>query len=79
MDIKLEPIEVAIAELLRMEMARHNITQSSIAKETGLALRTINRYVNAERSMKVSDLAKICDVIGVSASALLDTAEKSIE
>jgi len=75
----MDTIEIALAEQLRMEAARLNVTQSHIAKETGLSLRSVSRYLNGERSIKISDLKKICDAMGVSAPAILKAADDSLK
>lgn len=75
----MDAIEIALAEQLRMESARRNVTQSHIAKETGLSLRTVSRYLNGERSIKVSDLKRISDAIGVSAPSILEAADDSLQ
>lgn len=61
-----------------MAAARENVTQSHISRVTDISLRSLGRYFKGERSVKISDLIKICDAMGISASDILDAAENSL-
>lgn len=61
----------AVAEILRVEMARRRMTQRALATATGLSQSYINRRLLAEMAFTTDDLSKIAVALGMPVSALL--------
>lgn len=74
-----EHIDQEVAAQLRMEIARRNLTHKEVAETSGIPLRTLSRYLNAERSLKVPTLMSICSAIGVSITDILNATEQQLE
>lgn len=69
----------AVAAELRAERARKGITLGQLVEETGIALSTVQRYLNGKRDIPISALTDLCRALGVSAGAIFDAAEKALE
>lgn len=67
----------AIAEAVRVEMARQRKTQRALADETGLSQSYIARRMTGEMAFNTDDLALISAALGVPISTLLPTAERA--
>lgn len=68
-----------VAEKIRMERLRLNLSQQNMADELGI---TIAAYSNLERGVteiSINRLFKIADLLGVSVNTLLDTENTSLQ
>ena len=70
------PTEVTAAAV-RVELARHQIRPSAIAKLLGRAPSTISRRLAGEYPFRVDELVAIAEHIGVPLSVLLPTEERA--
>jgi transcriptional regulator with XRE-family HTH domain len=61
----------AVAEILRVEMARRRMTQRKLADATGLSQSYIGRRMTGEMPFTTDDLHKIAGVLGMPVSALI--------
>lgn len=61
----------AVAEILRVEMARRRMTQRGLADATGLSQSYIGRRMTGELPFTTDDLATIAAVLRMSVSALI--------
>ena len=61
----------AVAEILRVEMARRRMTQRALADATGLSQSYIGRRMTGEMPFTTDDLGKIAGVLDMQVSALI--------
>lgn len=61
----------AVAEILRVEMARRRMTQRKLADATGLSQSYIGRRMTGEMPFTTDDLDKVAGVLGMQVSALI--------
>lgn len=61
----------AVAEILRVEMARRRMTQRGLADATGLSQSYIGRRMTGEMPFTTDDLDKIAGVLGMHVAALI--------
>lgn len=52
-----------------------DISQADLVRATGLSQPTMYRIIKGERSVDIEMLAKICQVLGVSSSSVVEKAE----
>jgi len=52
------------------------LTQPDLAEKSGLSIVTISRYESGHREPRASDIQKLCEVLGVGESELLNGPEK---
>lgn len=57
---------------LKEEMRIKNITAYKIAKETGIKKQSVYNWINGKQEPTISNFAKICKFLEVSADYLLD-------
>ena len=53
-------------------LEEHGISQTWLAKKTGMKVKTVNDMVNGNRKVSAIDLAKISKALGISADVFLD-------
>lgn len=68
------PFDRAAAAALRAAAAERQITQTTIAKESGIAPRTLARYMAGTSPIPVSKLVEVAAAIGVGAGEVIDSA-----
>lgn len=78
MDTRSNAIDKAIAAQLRGYAAQKNISKTKIAEESGMSTRTVTRYMTGERSMPISTLFSMTQVLGIDMSKVLSDAENSV-
>jgi transcriptional regulator with XRE-family HTH domain len=61
----------AVAEALRVEMARRRMTQRGLAEATGMSQSYIGRRMTGELPFTTDDLVKIAAALGVPLSILM--------
>lgn len=61
----------AVAEALRVEMARRRMTQRSLAEATGLSQSYIGRRMTGDMPFTTDDLERIAAVLGITVSSLM--------
>lgn len=66
----------AVAEQLRNERRRIDISQADLAKRAGLGTNTIRRIESEERAITLDQLVAICEVLGVPFTQFLDEAQR---
>lgn len=67
----------AVAEAIRVEMARRRLTQRALADATGLKRSYIGRRMTGEVPFTTDDLVKVSAVLDVPLSTLLQTSERA--
>lgn len=60
------------ADRLNADLERKCVSIDYLAKETNLSCELINRYKNAEEELKITDLEKICNVLGMNLLRIFD-------
>ena len=69
------PFDRAVAAALRAAAAERQVTQATIAKSTGIAPRTLARYMAGTSPIPVSKLVDVAAAIGVGASEVIESAQ----
>jgi DNA-binding Xre family transcriptional regulator len=69
----------ALANVLRHELLDARMTKKALAGETGIGLRTLDRYMEGERAIPIDSFWKICRALNASASDIFQQAESAIE
>ena len=59
----------AIAEELRALMGRRKMSKVALAQESGVGLRSLNRYLDAERTFTLETLDKLARALGLASGA----------
>lgn len=67
----------ALARELRIALDDAGMTRKALAGASGIPLRTMVRYLDAEREVPVSAFMSLCSAMNADAYAILDTADKS--
>jgi transcriptional regulator with XRE-family HTH domain len=65
-----------VAAELRAEIARQGRTITAVADSAGLVTSTLTRKLKGIHEFDVNELGRVCAVLGISASELLDRAER---
>jgi transcriptional regulator with XRE-family HTH domain len=65
----------AVAAQLRAERARVDITQVQLAERSGLAINTVRRIENEERTMSLPQLFALCRALDVEPGRFIDAAQ----
>lgn len=65
--------------MLRAQMGYRDISQADLVRQTGLSQPTISRIVKGERSIDMEMLYKVCKVLRVSASDVIEQAEDTMQ
>lgn len=68
----------AVAAVIRAQMGYRDITQADLVRQTGVSQPTVSRIVKGERSIDMEMLHKVCRVLRVSVSAVIDQAEETM-
>lgn len=71
------PLTRALAERLRVEMAKLRIQQTDLARLSGVGQSTISRVLAEKRVLTTDELFALCDALGVDAGAVLTEARAS--
>ena len=74
-----DPLNTAVAEILNEAYINKGSRLSWLVKESGVARSTVVRYLDGTRDIRVAELRKIADVLGLTMSQILIKAERSIE
>lgn len=69
-------VVAALAEELRVELTRQDLTVRKLAEVSGVPYTTVQRSLKGARSIDVEELQKMCDALGVRSSELFRRAEK---
>lgn len=64
----------AVAEVVRVEMARRRMSQRALADATGLTQSYIGRRMTGDMPFTTDDLAKVAAALGLPVAALVPTA-----
>lgn len=59
------------SDRLHNMLKKRNITQWEFAEKMDLSFVTVSRYMNGERSPKMSTLLRMCDVLGCTLDELV--------
>jgi transcriptional regulator with XRE-family HTH domain len=70
-------LQVAIAEAVRVEMARQRMTQRVLAEKTGLSQSYIGRRMLSEFAFTADDVERIATALGVPVTTLLPVPERA--
>jgi transcriptional regulator with XRE-family HTH domain len=62
-----------VAEEIRVQLARRNITATELARRAGMTQRSISRRITGEKAIDMDDLEKIAKALDVPITALLPT------
>lgn len=60
-----------LGDRLKLALKLKGMSQSELARRTGLTVVTISRYINLYREPTANALRKMCEVLGVSSDYLL--------
>lgn len=66
----------ALAEELRAQKARKQVTDDEIAAATGIHRISVGRYLNGERAIPIMVFADICDFLQIPPAQIINAAEK---
>ncbi|MEU8895476.1 helix-turn-helix transcriptional regulator [Nocardia sp. NPDC048505] len=72
-------INRAVGNELRAARARRDLTRQQLADQTGLAVSTIQRFENGERSPDMPQLLALCTAFEVSVQSFVDLALRNID
>lgn len=67
----------AVAEAVRVEMARRRMTQRGLAEASGKSQSYIGRRLTGELPFTTDDLVKVSAALGVSIATLMPTSERA--
>ena len=65
----------AVAEVLRVERARAQLTIDELADRAGIGRSTLSRLSKGERGINLGHLAAICEVLGIKVSDFMEMIE----
>jgi transcriptional regulator with XRE-family HTH domain len=60
-----------VAEEIRVQLARKNISASELARRAGMTQRSVSRRITGEKSIDMNDLERIAKALGVAVAQLL--------
>lgn len=69
----------AVVAQIEAERAARRMTQAQLAQASGIALRTLSRYLDSEREIKLGQLPAIADALGIDLVTLLQRASERQE
>jgi transcriptional regulator with XRE-family HTH domain len=69
------PLSAAFAEQMRAERAASRLSQSGLAKRSGISLSTIKRLESNEREMDTDQLDRLCRSFGLTITEFVVRAE----
>ncbi|WP_433598202.1 helix-turn-helix domain-containing protein [Nocardia sp. CA-135953] len=72
-------INRAVGDELRASRARRDLTRQQLAELTGLAVSTIQRFENGERSPDMQQLHALCDALDISMREFVTLALEGVE
>lgn len=75
---RLSEEDLAVAAQLRAERARADLTQAELASRAELAINTVRRIENEERTMSLPQLFALCRVLGIEPGRFIDAAQASM-
>lgn len=64
-----------VAEEVRAEMARQEITVNALSEKSGVPISTLRRSVKGKRPFTINELFVITRLLGISATELIQRAE----
>ncbi|KAA9110153.1 helix-turn-helix domain-containing protein [Microbacterium rhizomatis] len=67
-------ISRAVAEILRDHAEQTFVTQTELARRTGISQSQISKLFRAERPMTIGQLAELCDALHLSIAAVVGEA-----
>lgn len=67
----------AAAAELRAAQGRAQLTDTALAKRSGIPVVTLRRYLKGERDAPMSAIFKLCEALGIEPGRLLDDALKN--
>ena len=70
-----EDFNRAVGAQMRAEIAAHGYSVKGVAEAMGIARGVLIRYLDGERNIPISVVARLTDVLGVSMSTLVRRAE----
>lgn len=65
----------AVAEVLRVERARAQLTIDELADRAGIGRSTLGRLSKGEHAINLGHLASICEVLGIKVSDFVEMIE----
>ena len=74
---RLDAYSRALARHIASQATQRCITQSALADATGIPQGTISRVFAGQRAMTVTDLARLCDALGISQTAAIRAAREA--
>jgi len=74
-----DPFTRALAREMRIALDDAGMTRKALASAAGIPLRTMVRYLDAEREVPVPSFMALCRAMGADPMALLDSADKAVE
>lgn len=73
------PLTRALSEALRVEAARQRMTQSDLARASGVTQSTISRIFADKRDrITIDDLSAMCDALGLDLAKTLEDAREYV-
>lgn len=66
-----KPPNAAIAEEVRARIGRLHLTQTYVAKRTGMTTSTLSRRLTGESEFTVTELYRLAEVFGIPVSKLM--------
>lgn len=76
MPSELKSSSATVAEEIRAEMARQKISVNALAECIGMPISTLRRSINGSRPFGVDEVFKVTQALNVSATSIIQRAEK---
>lgn len=71
--------DAAVAAEIRAEVARQGLARTAVGKAAGVDAKSWTRYfVNTERDIPLQVLSRVCDILGVRVSDIIERAESHV-
>ncbi|BEK84173.1 helix-turn-helix domain-containing protein [Nocardia seriolae] len=74
-----DDINHAVGDELRAARARRDLTRLQLAEASGVAISTIQRFENGERSPDMHQLFALCAALGISPTEIMERAVRVIK
>ena len=73
---QVDALVVAFGRVLAAERTAAGYSLQELSKRSGLSVESLHRYEHAKREVRLGDLRKITDALGVTPSELVTAAER---
>ena len=78
-EIVRDPYNTAVASVLNDAYIRLNSPMTRLVRVTGKSKNTVLRYLNGERDIRVAELRKFADALGIPIEDVLAEADRRVE